>query len=135
MLKVPKLDAEFTFKAVRSGGKGGQNVNKVSSKVELYFSIDNSLILSEDEKIILTEKLKNLISEEGLIRIVSDEDRSQLRNKSRVIEKFYEVITKALTPVKKRVKTKTPKGVKEKRIQEKKIRGEVKSLRKKPPEE
>lgn len=132
-LKInPDLTSECSFKAVRSGGKGGQNVNKVSSKVELYFSIANSQILSVGQKEILLVKLSNRIKEDGFIRIVCDEDRSQLRNKNKTIEKLHELINKALTPVKKRIKTKTPKAVKEKRIKEKKIKGVVKNLRKRP---
>lgn len=129
------LSGEFIFKAVRSSGKGGQNVNKVSSKIELYFNIPNSEKLNEKQKQILSEKLQHLMNDEGTIRIVSQEDRSQLKNKEIAISKFNTLISKALTPVKKRVKTKTPRGVKEKRIADKKVRSEVKSLRKKPESE
>ena len=129
---IPDLSAEFTFKAVRSGGKGGQNVNKVSTKVELYFTIGNSQLLSEAQKQVLTQKLQHLPNSEGELRIVCEEARSQLKNKQLVIEKLYALFEKALTPVKKRVKTKTPKSVIAKRIKDKKIAGEKKSMRKKP---
>jgi len=132
-MHLPDLSSEYTFKAVRSSGKGGQNVNKVSSKIELYFNIPGSVMLSDKQKAILSEKLKHLMNEEGTIRIVSQEDRSQKRNKDIAVEKIQLLIEKALTPVKKRVKTKTPRSVKEKRLQDKKIKGEVKSMRKRPP--
>ncbi len=133
LINVPlDLTPECTFKAVRSGGKGGQNVNKVSSKVELYFSVADSQILTAEQKEILLQKLSNRIQEDGFMRIVCDEDRSQLRNKNKTIEKLHELIINALTPAKKRIKTKTPKAVKENRIKEKKIKGDVKSLRRKP---
>ncbi|MFI5171642.1 MAG: alternative ribosome rescue aminoacyl-tRNA hydrolase ArfB [Chitinophagales bacterium] len=132
MTNLKALNKECYFKAVRSGGKGGQNVNKVSSKVELYFSVADSNILTTEQKVILAEKLQHLISEEGNIRIVCDEDRSQVRNKNLAIEKFDALITKALTPAKKRIRSKTPKAVKEKRIRDKKNKGEIKAHRKKP---
>ena len=130
MIEIPDLTGECIFKAVRSSGKGGQNVNKVSTKVELYFNIRNSNLLSAEQKILLEEKLKNLTNEESEIRIVSDEERSQKRNKDKTIEKLHLLIKKALTPVKKRKPTKIPKSVKEKRLKDKKIRAEIKAGRK-----
>ncbi len=129
---IPDLSSEFTFKAVRSGGKGGQNVNKVSTKVELYFTIATSTLLSEDQKQILLQKCSHLLNSDGELRLVCEEARSQLKNKQLVTEKLYELFAKSLTPVKKRVKTKTPKSVVAKRINDKKIAGEKKQLRKKP---
>lgn len=129
---IPDLSSEITYKAVRSGGKGGQNVNKVSTKVELYFTISTSTLLSEDQKQILQQKCSHLLNSEGELRLVCEEARSQLKNKQLVTEKLYELFSKALIPVKKRVKTKIPKSVVAKRINDKKITGEKKIMRKKP---
>jgi len=123
---------EIIFSASRSSGPGGQHVNKVSTRVELRFNIPNSLLLSEEEKAILLSKLKNKINKEGDLILVSQEGRSQLKNKAKVLEKFYEMIEKALTPPKKRKATRPSKATKEKRLEEKKIISEKKSQRKKP---
>lgn len=132
MIQIPDLSNECIFKAVRSSGKGGQHVNKVSTKIELYFSITDSLILDEKQKNILLEKLSHLLNEENVLRITSDTHRSQKQNKEEALNKLQILITKALTPQKKRIKTKTPKGVVAKRREEKKRKSEVKHLRKKP---
>src|SRR5688500_7128914 len=91
-----RLLNEVIFKAVTSGGKGGQNVNKVATRVELYFDIDKSTVLSAEQKMRLKEKLSNRISEEGLLRITSSEGRTQLTNKEKVKKKFTGLITSAL---------------------------------------
>lgn len=122
---------ELTFKVSRSGGKGGQNVNKVSSKVELEFNVQASVLLTDVQKAVIMEKLGNRINSEGVLRIVSQTERSQLGNKRKVIDKFHELLIKALTPRKKRVATKPGKTVKEKRLKEKKQHSEKKALRKK----
>ncbi len=132
MTDIPNISTESIFKAVRSSGKGGQHVNKVSTKIELYFNINASQLLTEEQKKIIVQKLKNLINDEGVMRIISDEERSQNRNKDRAIEKLQLLIEKALTPIKKRKKTKIPKGIIEKRIREKKVISQIKALRKKP---
>lgn len=123
---------EIQFKAVRSSGAGGQNVNKVSSKVILSFDLINSNGLSEEEKNWLQEKLSTKISQEGILQLSSDEDRSQLKNKEIVTKRFFELLTKSLKKPKIRKETKVPKAVKEKRLQEKKKSSEVKESRKKP---
>ncbi|MFN0275536.1 MAG: alternative ribosome rescue aminoacyl-tRNA hydrolase ArfB [Chitinophagales bacterium] len=128
----PVLTNECTFKAVRSGGKGGQHVNKVSTKVELYFSIKDSLQLNEIQKSILLQKLHHLLNEEGELRITSDTSRSQLKNKEEAINKLHHLIRKTLTPQKKRIKTKTPKAAKTRRKVDKKKLSETKQLRRKP---
>lgn len=133
MIRLPDLSPEYIFKAVRSGGKGGQNVNKVSTKVELYFNISQSNLLTTEQKNILLAKLGHLLNEEGVLRITSDASRSQKQNKDDTIQKLNLLLIKALTPVKKRVKTKTPKAVKEKRLNEKKIKSEIKLSRRRPP--
>lgn len=131
ILKERDFSPEFILSASRSSGPGGQHVNKVSTKVELRFHIMNSGILSEEEKIILLEKLANRITNEGELVIVSQSERSQLKNKEAVIEKFYRLLKKALTPRKKRKVTRPPAESIEKRLEEKRIRGEKKEQRKK----
>lgn len=126
------FDSEIVFSASRSSGPGGQNVNKVSTKVELRFNIPNSNLLSDSEKEILLEKLKNKVNKEGDLILVSQEERSQIKNKEKVLQKFYELINEALTPPKKRKPTKPSKASKKKRLEEKKIIAEKKSQRKKP---
>ena len=121
---------EFVFQASRSGGPGGQNVNKVSSKVELRFNIAASSLLSENEKSVILEKLANKINKDGELLIVAQTDRSQLKNKEKVIEKFYILLEKALTPRKRRLKTKPTKASIEKRLVSKRVQSEIKSTRK-----
>ena len=131
LLKI-SFESEILFSASRSSGPGGQNVNKVSTKVELRFNIPNSNLLSDSEKEILLVKLKNKINNEGDLILVSQEERSQLKNKEKALEKFYELIEKALTPPKKRKPTKPTQASKKKRLEEKKLVSEKKSQRKKP---
>lgn len=121
---------EFIFSASRSGGPGGQNVNKVSSKIELRFNVKESNLLSIEEKEIILVKLINKINHEGELVLVSQTERSQLANKEKVIEKFYSLISKALATQKKRKPTKPTKTSKEKRLEGKKIIAEKKNSRK-----
>lgn len=130
-MKTEILASELNFKAVRSSGAGGQNVNKVSSKIVLIFDVATSLGLDEEEKRTLQTKLKSKISQENLLILTCDEDRSQLKNKRIIIKRFFEMLEKALEKPKKRIATKTTKGANEKRIQEKKKAGEIKAGRKK----
>ncbi|MDY6799709.1 MAG: alternative ribosome rescue aminoacyl-tRNA hydrolase ArfB [Bacteroidota bacterium] len=130
MLSKELLLNELTFKAVRSSGSGGQNVNKVSTKVELRFDIENSEFLTEDEKARIFKKLKNRISNECILIITSDTERTQLRNKNKAIEIFFDLIERALKKPKKRKKTKPTLASKEKRLKEKKIQSEKKQFRK-----
>lgn len=111
---------EFDFATSRSGGAGGQHVNKVSSKVELRFHVDNSALLSPEEKEIIKQKLVNKINNEGYLQIISQVERSQLLNKQIAITKFYQLIVKALTPVKRRRATKPTKASIQTRLEEKK---------------
>jgi ribosome-associated protein len=120
---------EVSFKAVRSGGSGGQHVNKVSTKVALSFDIGASQRLTERQKTLLFQKLKNRISDDGILRLTCDTERSQLSNKILVFEKFLSLLDKALTPPKKRVPTRPSKQKREQRLQEKKERSEKKARR------
>lgn len=121
---------EFIFQASRSSGPGGQNVNKVSSKVELRFNLWSSALLDEQEKAIIAEKLTNKINKEGELVLVAQTDRSQLKNKEKVIEKFYHLLEKALMPPKKRYKTKPTKASVEKRLESKRVKSSIKTSRK-----
>ena len=130
-MKVEILNSELNFKAVRSSGAGGQNVNKVSSKMVLIFDVATSQGLDEEEKQSIQTKLKTKISQENLLILTCDEDRSQLKNKKIIIKRFFEMLEKALVKPKKRIATKSTKGANERRIQEKKKAGEIKAGRKK----
>ncbi len=130
-LKIP-FERELVFTSSRSSGPGGQHVNKVSTKVELRFHIPNSGLLNDEEKDILLIKLKNKINSEGELIIVSQDERSQLKNKEKVIEKFYELLQKALIPPKKRKPTKPSQASKEKRLEKKRIIADKKEKRKPP---
>ena len=126
------LLSELKFKAVRSSGAGGQNVNKVSSKVVLSFDLGNSLGLTHDEKELLLTKIATKLTQENILILTSEEDRSQLKNKEVVIKKFLKVIENGLKIPKERKETKIPRAVKEKRLQEKKSTASIKENRKKP---
>lgn len=130
-MKISIPFTEYELKAVRSGGAGGQHVNKVSSRVELYFNVSESSVLTEDQKERIIAKLGTKITEDGILRITEDTSRSQHMNREAVVKKLHEVIAKALVRPKKRVATKVPKGVKKKRLDSKKKKGEIKKLRKK----
>jgi ribosome-associated protein len=122
---------EFHFRNSRSSGPGGQNVNKVSTKVELRFNLLSSQILTVDEKERLAFKLKKKLNNQGDLIIVSQSERSQYKNKQKAISKFYLLIEKSLTPVKIRKATKPSTSSKAKRVDKKRIRAGQKSLRRK----
>ena len=126
------IASEFSFKAVRSSGAGGQNVNKVSSKVVLTFDLVNSKGLTDEEKTLLQNKLATKLTQDGILILTSEEDRSQLKNKEVVVKKFLKVIENGLKIPKQRKETKIPRAVKEKRLQEKKSTASIKENRKKP---
>jgi ribosome-associated protein len=123
------LSEEFIIKTSRSSGAGGQNVNKVNTKVELRFHIAASQLLTEDEKHGLLIKLAKKISSEGFLVVTSQISRSQLKNKEDAIEKCYRILNKALIPKKKRKPTRLGRAAKAKRLGSKRIRGEKKERR------
>ena len=124
---------ELKFKAIRSSSSGGQHVNKVSTKVELQFNVVASSLLTEDEKIIIQEKLKNRLTKDGVLILQCGESRSQHKNKALVIDRFFEVILKALKIEIERKPTKIPRQVKIKRLKQKRQHSDKKENRK-PPE-
>jgi ribosome-associated protein len=121
---------ECLFSGSRSSGPGGQSVNKVNTKMELRFSVASSSLLSEDEKLIVMEKLSGRINKDGELVLVSQTERSQIRNKEKVIEKFYSLLIRSLLPVKRRKPTKPSDASKEDRLLEKKKQAEKKERRK-----
>jgi ribosome-associated protein len=127
-----RIISELNFKAVRSSGSGGQNVNKVSSKVVLSFDVFTSQSLSEEEKARITEKLKTKLTSDGILLLNCDEDRSQLKNKEIVTKRFLKLIQNALRVAKERKATKIPRSAIEKRINEKRNTSEIKQNRKRP---
>lgn len=130
-LFLRNFEKEFSFSQSRSSGPGGQHVNKVNSKVELRFDVKNSQLLSESEKKLILKKLAGKISKEGELIIVAQSERSQFNNKQIAIDKFYALVSYALRPQKKRIKTSPTKSSVLKRIEKKKQRSQKKSLRKK----
>jgi ribosome-associated protein len=131
-MKTDIILSELQFKAVRSSGSGGQNVNKVSSKVVLTFDLKNSKALSEAEKDWLANKLATRLTSEQILILNCDEDRSQLKNKTIVTKRFLELIKNALIVPKKRRPTHIPRSVIEKRIKAKRNLSEIKQHRRKP---
>ena len=131
-MEKQKIISELSFKAVRSSGAGGQNVNKVSSKVVLTFDLKNSQALTEEEKLLVETKLSSRLTTDSVLILNCDEDRSQLRNKEIVTKRFLELIKNALLIPKERKPSKIPKSVIRKRIKDKKNISEIKKTRRKP---
>ncbi len=127
-----RLISECLLKAVISGGKGGQHVNKVASRVELYFDVKVSKYLSDVQKETVLSRIKSKISQDGVLRLISSSDRSQFRNRKIVIDKFIATISSALIQKKKRKETVVPKFSKEERMLKKRLNAEIKKLRQKP---
>ena len=131
-METEKILSELSYKTVRSSGAGGQNVNKVSSKVVLTFDLNASQALTDEEKILIQNKLAKKLTSENLLILNCDEDRSQLKNKAIVTKRFLELIEKGLKIPEQRKATKVPKAVIEKRLKDKSVASEIKQNRKKP---
>lgn len=123
---------ELTFKAIRSGGSGGQHVNKVSSKIVLFFNVATSKVLSEEEKEILIQNIYTKLTKENILILNCDESRSQHKNKEIIIQRFLQLITNGLKVAKERKASKPSKASIKKRLENKKKQASVKTSRKKP---
>jgi len=121
---------EFTFKTSRSSGSGGQHVNKVETRVELNFDVQNSALLSDEQKTLILSKFKNRINKKGVLQIISQSARTQWRNKQLVIQRFHKLMEHCFEKKKPRIPTKLTKSAKEKRLKEKKMLSEKKERRK-----
>jgi ribosome-associated protein len=127
-----KIITELDYKAVRSSGAGGQNVNKVSSKVVLSFNLPASNSLSEEERALAETRLASRLTTDGVLVLQCDEDRSQLRNKAIVTKRFIQIMKGALKVEKPRKPTKIPRSVIKKRIENKRRQSDKKQTRRRP---
>lgn len=126
-VRIPR--SELVFRTARSGGPGGQNVNKVETRVELEFDVAGSRGLSHAQKEVLFERLASRITSGGILRVVAQESRSQWSNREQAIKKFVDLLQKALRPRKKRLPTRPSSSARERRLEAKKRKGEKKRMR------
>ena len=129
-LSIP--DSEVRFSAARSGGPGGQHVNKVSSRVILEFDVMHTFALSPYQKRRITERVGNRMNQQGILRLQAQRHRTQSANRTDLLKKFIEILQDALRPVKSRIPTRVPHRVREKRLEAKKLRTQVKRVRQTP---
>jgi ribosome-associated protein len=120
---IPETELRFRFS--RSGGKGGQNVNKVETKAELLFDLAHSPSLTDAQRALISGRLSGMVDAEGVLHVVAQESRSQWKNRQLAVLRFTRLLQRALKPVKKRIRTKMPEGEKERRLRRKKRRGEI----------
>jgi len=123
------FSSELKFTTSRSGGKGGQHVNKVSTKVELHFDYLHSAILEDEQKGLIGLKLKSFINKEGVLTVTAQEERSQYMNKKKAVEKFYSMLERAFRKTKKRIATKPGPAYNKKRLESKHKRSDIKKMR------
>ena len=133
MTRDRQLIEEFTFRTSRSSGKGGQNVNKVETRVEAVLDVINSQALNDAEKQMMAVRLRTRISNEGLLAVACKESRSQVRNKQLAVEALLKLVHKALTVSKRRLATKVSEGAKRQRLRDKRATKEKKSGRRFTP--
>ena len=132
-LTIPR--DELVFRATRSGGAGGQHVNTSSTRIELVWDVSSSPSVDDDQRVYLMKRLATRLDSQGKLRLVSQDERSQLRNREAAIERFIDVVGRALVVPRLRKRTRPPKSSKRARLESKKKRGALKRDRRRPAEE
>jgi ribosome-associated protein len=128
-IRLPLSELDFSFS--RSGGPGGQHVNRAETKVELRWDVAASGVLTDEQKATLLERLQSHLTTDGILRLTSEESRSQHRNRALVLERLQELVAAALRPRRKRRPTRPPAAAQARRLERKKQRSEVKERRRK----